>query len=101
MGISTIPLKAVPSQAVNVVLAGQPCTITLREIGGRQYLGLSLNGTVICQNVLVVNRSAIVRAAYTGFIGDLAAIDTQGDEAPVYTGWGTRWVLAFNDATSS
>lgn len=99
MDISTIPLKAVPSQSVNVILAGQPCTIALRELGGRQYLSLSLNGTVICRSVLVVNRSAIVRAAYTGFIGDLAAIDTQGDEAPVYTGWGTRWALAFNDAT--
>ena len=98
MGVSTIPLKAVPSQSVNVVLAGQPCTIGLRLMGGRQYLSLSLNGTVICRNVLVVNRSAIVRAAYTGFIGELAAIDTQGDDAPEYTGWGTRWVLAFNDA---
>lgn len=98
MAISTIPLKAVPSQAVNVPLAGQPCTIGLREIGGRQYLSLSINGKVICRNVLVVNRSAIVRAKYNGFIGELAAIDTQGDDAPVYTGWGTRWLLAFNDA---
>lgn len=97
MGISTIPLKAVPSQAVNVVLAGQPCTIELREIGGRQYLSLSVNGKVICRNVLVVNRSAIIRAKYTGFIGELAAIDTQGDEAPQYSGWGERWRLAFND----
>lgn len=98
MGVSTVPLKAVPSQAVNVVLAGQPCTIELREIGGRQYLSLSINGKVICRNVLVVNRSAIIRAKYTGFIGELAAVDTQGDDAPAYTGWGTRWLLAFNDA---
>lgn len=98
MGVSTVPLKAVPSQSVNVILAGQPCTIALTEMGGRQYLSLSNNGVVICRNVLVVNRSAIVRAAYTGFIGELAAIDTQGDEAPQYEGWGTRWLLAFNDA---
>lgn len=98
MGVSTVPLKAVPAQSVNVILAGQPCTIALTEIGGRQYLSLSNNGVVICRNVLVVNRSAIVRAAYTGFIGELAAIDTQGDEAPQYGGWGTRWLLAFNDA---
>ncbi|MNO44420.1 hypothetical protein D3C76_346630 [compost metagenome] len=97
MAVTLIPVRALPSQSINVVLAGQPCTIILRQIGGRQYLSLSLNGAVICQNVLMVNRSAIVRAAYTGFIGDLAAVDTQGDEAPVYTGWGTRWVLAFND----
>jgi hypothetical protein len=95
--VVTVPLRAIPSQSVNVILAGQPCIIDLRDIGGRQYLSLSLNGTVICRNVLVVNRSAIVRAAYTGFVGDLAAVDTQGDEAPDYTGWGTRWFLAFND----
>lgn len=98
MAVTTIPLKAIPSQSLNVNLAGQPCIIDIRLIGGRQHLSLSVNGDVICQNVLMVNRSAIVRAAYTGFIGDLAAIDTQGDEAPQYTGWGTRWLLAFNDA---
>lgn len=98
MAIVTIPLKPVPSQGVNVILAGQPCTILLRQIGGRQYLSLSLNGAVICLNVLLVNVSGVVRAPYTGFIGELAAIDTQGDEAPQYSGWGTRWLLAFNDA---
>jgi len=97
MAVVQIPLKPIPSQSVNVVLAGQPCTIELRQLGGRQYLGLSINGRVICRNVLVVNRSAIIRAKYTGFIGELAAIDTQGDDAPIYTGWGTRWLLAFND----
>lgn len=98
MAIYTIPLKQVPSQAVNVLLAGQPCTIELRLMGGRQYFSLSVNGTVICRNVLMVNLSRIVRAAYTGFIGDFAVIDTQGDEPPQYTGWNTRWLLAFNDA---
>lgn len=97
MTIATIPLKQVPSQAVNVLLAGQPCTIELRLMGGRQYLGLSVNGDVICRNVLLVNRSRIIRAAYTGFIGDLAVIDTQGDDPPEYTGWGARWLLAFSD----
>lgn len=96
MAITIIPLKAIPSQSVNAILAGQPCTIDLREMGGRQYLSLSISGVPICQSVLVVNRSAIVRAAYTGFVGDLAAIDTQGDEAPRYSGWGSRWQLVFN-----
>lgn len=92
----TIPLNQVPSQSVNVILAGQPCTIDLRQLGDRQYFSLSLNGEVICRNVLLVNKSRIVRAAYTGFVGDFAVIDTQGDEPPVYTGWGTRWLLAFS-----
>lgn len=98
MTIWTIPLKQIPSQSVNVMLSSQPCTIELRLMNGRQYFSLSVNGNVICQNVLMVNFSYIVRAAYTGFIGDFFVFDTQGDAPPEYTGWGARWLLAFNDA---
>lgn len=98
MAITFIPLKQVPSQSLNTILLGQPCTIRLRLLGGRQYFSLSLNGTIICSMVLIADRSALVRAAYTGFQGELAVIDTQGTEPPQYTGWSTRWVLAFNDA---
>lgn len=95
--IYTIPLSQVPSQARTVPLDGQPCSIELRELEGRQYFSLSLAGEVICQSVLLVNKSWIVRSAYKGFKGDLFVVDTQGDEAPQYTGWGTRWLLAFSD----
>lgn len=97
MSVVRIPLKQKPSQAVNVTLLGQPCTIILRLLGGRQYLSLSKSGEVICENVIVQNRSKIIRAAYTGFIGDIIAVDLQGDEPPYYTGWGERWVLVFSD----
>lgn len=96
MAIVQIPLQPVPSQQVQVPLDGQPCVITLRQLGGRQYLSLSLQGVEICGNVLVQDRSAIVRAAYTGFVGDIAAVDTQGADAPQYTGWNSRWLLLFN-----
>lgn len=95
MTISRIPLKQRPSQAVNVTLDGQPCTIILRLMDGRQYLSLSKGGTVICDNAQIQNRTKIVMAAYTGFTGDLICIDLQGDEPPQYTGWGARWVLLF------
>lgn len=97
MATFTIPLKQVPSQRVSVVLAGQPCLVEIRYMRGRQYFSLSLNGTVICTNVLMVNRSLIVRAPYTGLIGDFFVIDTVGDAAPEYTGWGDRWLLAYSD----
>lgn len=101
MAINIIPLDAVPSQSVAVTLAGQAVVITiatLEDTDSRQYFSLSLNGTTICQSVLMVNASPIVRAAYTGLIGDFAVIDTQGDAAPTWQGWGTRWYLVFNDA---
>lgn len=98
MAINIIPIRAVPSQTIQVTLSGQPVTLYLRQLGGRQYISVSLAGTVLCETVLMVNRSAIIRAAYTGFVGDIAVYDTQGDEAPEYTGWGSRWLLLFNDA---
>lgn len=96
MAIEQIPLRAVPAQTVQVTLAGQPVTLYLRQLGGSQYISVSWAGTVLCETVLMVNRSAIIRAAYTGFIGDIAVNDTQGDDAPDYTGWGSRWQLLFN-----
>lgn len=92
-----IPLQPVPAQKIAVVLNGQACVITLRQIGGRQYLSLSIAGTVVCDGVLLQNNSAIVRATYLGFIGELYVSDTQGDEPPSYTGWGDRWVLLYSD----
>lgn len=94
--IVEIPLQPVPSQAVQVALNGQPCLVTLRQLDGRQYLSLSVNGTVMCQNVLLQDRSYVVRAPYLGLVGDVAAVDTQGADAPAYTGWGTRWRLLYN-----
>lgn len=96
MAINEIPLRAVPAQTVQVTLAGQPVTLHLRQLGGRQYLSASWSGQVLCDTVLMVNRSAIIRAPYTGFVGDIAVNDTRGDDAPDYTGWGSRWQLLFN-----
>lgn len=97
MTVSRIPLSQVPSQSVNALLAGQPCTITLRDLGNRQYLSISRNGAVIATNLLLQNNARILMSAYTDFVGDLAVIDLQGDAPPQYTGWGTRWVLVFSD----
>lgn len=94
--IYTIPLKQVPSQSVAVLLDGQPFVIELSQLKGRQYLSASISGEIICRTALLVNKSRIMRAAYKGVIGDFFVIDTQGDEAPQYTGWGTRWLLAFS-----
>lgn len=99
MPIYEIPLAQVPSQTVSANCDGQPCIITLRELGGRQYFSLFIDGAPICQSVLIVNNERIVNAAYTGFTGEFAAVDTVGNEPPNFLGWGDRWRLVFsNDA---
>ena len=45
--------------------------------------------------VIAGNLNVIVRSAYLGFVGDLAFIDTQGSDDPVYTGLGARWILTY------
>ena len=44
MAIEQIPLRAVPAQTVQVTLAGQPVTLYLRQLGGRQCLSASWAG---------------------------------------------------------
>ena len=91
-----IPLHKVPNQSVSCVLSEQPCVIVIRLLGENLYLSLSQDGVPICQNVLLVDRSAIVRAAYTGFIGDLIVIDRYGEANPDWRQWGERFLLLYN-----
>lgn len=91
-----IPLQAIPSQNISIVLNGQKCVISLREMGDRQYFTLSSNGVNICQNVLLQNNSPIIKASYLGFVGDFAVEDLMGNDAPVYSGWNSRWFLFYN-----
>lgn len=95
--IVQVPMQAVPAQRRAIVLGGQQCVIATRNLGGQQYLSLSVGGVVICSNVLMQTGTAIVRAGYTGFVGDLAVIDLTGANEQVdYTQWGTRWLLLYN-----
>lgn len=49
--------------------------------------------------VLCRNRVYLVREAYLGFRGDLAFVDTAGNDDPQYAGLGTRWPLLYLETT--
>jgi len=92
----TIPINAVPSQRLNVVLANQPCQISLYTlIDDVIYMDVAINGTPIANCVPCYNNNKIVRAAYTGFIGDFIITDTQGADDPTYYGLGARYLLIY------
>lgn len=90
-----IPLDAVPSQTVDIVLNNQVCTISVYQKSTGLFLDLSVNNALIIGGVLCENANRIVRSAYLGFIGDLAFLDTQGSTDPVYTGFGSRYELLY------
>lgn len=92
-----ITTQQVASQDIATVVNGQACGISLREIEGRQYFGLTLNGIILCENVLIQHNTPLVCMPYSDLIGDFIVLDTQGVDAPIYTGWNDRWVLLYKD----
>lgn len=93
--MNLVPLQPLPSQILNVSLAGQACVIAVYQKSTGVFLDLTVAGTPRVFGVLCHDRVRLVRQAYLGFIGDLSFIDTQGRDDPQYTGMGSRWVLAY------
>lgn len=87
----------VPSQKLSVTLAGQRCTILLRQLNGRQYLSLATSEKVIFHNALLCDRVPVKKYDYLPFDGDIACMDNQGNDYPNYAEWGGRFVLVYSD----
>lgn len=92
-----IPLAATPSQRCTVNLGGQQCAIQIdqKAQGGGVFLSLTVNGNPVLTSRLCRDRVGLVRSAYLGFSGQLAFVDTQGLSDPDYSGFGTRYKLAY------
>lgn len=90
-----VPLQAVPSQQVSVVLNNQNCQFNVQQRNSAVFIDVLVNNSPIIQGVICQNKNKIVRDAYLGFIGDVAFIDNQGDTNPEYTGLGSRYSLAY------
>lgn len=94
-----IPLRAVPAQASSVVLGGQNCQISVYQKSTGMFLDLQVNHEPIAMAVLCHDRVWLIREAYTGFVGDLTFVDTQGLEDPTYTGFGGRFQLMYREGS--
>lgn len=94
-----IPLRAVPSQACSVVLGGKNCQISVYQKSTGVYLDLQVNHKPVAMAVLCHDRVWLIRETYSGFVGDLSFVDTQGRSDPVYTGFGGRFKLMYLEAS--
>lgn len=90
-----VPLRAVPSQQIQVLLAGQPCIISVYQQVFGLFVDLSVGAQPIQSGMIGQNLNRMVRDKYLGFVGDLTFFDLQGTDDPVYTGLGTRWLLVY------
>lgn len=90
-----IPIQPVPSQQLQVVLAGQNCQLAIYQKPQGLFVDLISNGVLISSAVIAQNLNVLVPINYTGFQGNLYFNDIQGSTDPVYTGLGSRYQLLY------
>ena len=82
-----IPLEAVPNQRVPILLDSTSYTIEVLTRNDRLYLTIWDEDQRILANRFL--------ACYAPLIREFVLIDLEGTDDPVYTGLGSRWLLAF------
>lgn len=90
-----IALQPVPSQQLQIVLAGQNCQIAVYQKTTGIYVDLNSNGADISIGVIAHDVVPLVPTTYLGFSGNLIFTDTQGTSDPTYTGLGSRYQLVY------
>ena len=90
-----VPIKSLASQTSTVQLSGQTTQINIYQKGTGLFVDIYVDNELVIGGVIAQNFNWIVRYDYLGFLGDLVFYDTQGNDDPVYTGLGTRWILYY------
>jgi hypothetical protein len=91
-----IPVAAVPTQTLSIVLENQNCEITLQLFGTSLYFSLTADAVPIVKTRIARNKIRfLLDAVYKPFVGDFVFVDTQGDTDPQYAGLGTRYLLVY------
>jgi hypothetical protein len=97
-----IPLAQIPAQTINVVLAGQYCTISVYWRQERLYLDLNVGAVDICRGAICQNRADVLQSKSQHFAGTLHFFDLEGDRPPqwerLHTGSAGRWPLLYVEA---
>lgn len=90
-----IPIQAIPSQIVTVVLGGQNCQIQIDQKNPCIFVSINADGNDISLGVRARNVIALNANVYEPFDGNLIFWDNQGKDDPVYTGLGSRFLLVY------
>jgi hypothetical protein len=90
-----VPLQALPSQTVSVLLNNQQCQLNIYQKSTGMFMDVAVNNAVIISGVICQYFNRIVRSLYLGFLGDFAFVDTQGSSDPYYASLGTRYILVY------
>lgn len=97
--MQSIPLLAIPNQELNILLAGQECSIQVRQIGERLYFSLWIDDAAVALNNVILPCVPLLPGGAAGFSGNFMMVDTQakweGQGVAQYGGLGDRWRLVY------
>lgn len=95
-----IPLRATGNQTLQVVLEGQNCSLRLytRSLSDgveTLFCDLSIDQEPVFYGCPCLDGLPMPLYAWLGMTGQLVFIDMEGDEAPRWSGLGSRWKLLY------
>lgn len=93
--IVEVPLSALPSQELSLVLGNQDVTVRVLTRGDYLYLDILKESTPVIQGQLIVIGQNLLPADLSGFVGNFQMVDINGNSDPVYTGLGTQYRLLY------
>lgn len=97
MAYTLIPVQPVANQTFSCVLDNQQCVIQLETTDYGLFATISYNGVSVATGRLCLDRTDLNAARYLGMPQALFFADLQGITDPVYSGFGTRYVLVYGD----
>lgn len=95
---SVISLSAEPSQNLQVILEDQDVELSILQRGGHVYADVTLNGSVIVEGALCIDRVPILQPNTTDFSGNLVFVDLWGTSDPQWQEYGSRFILLYYTA---
>ena len=93
--MTTIPLQPIPSQELQVLLDGQPCTLSVYWRHWRLYADLYVGDEAVFLGAVCLNGQAVNQSPSADFSGTLVFVDTRGAQHPRWDGLGDRWRLVY------
>jgi hypothetical protein len=97
--VQQVPLTAVASQTLSIVLNGQAAQIAVYTLSTGLYFDLLDDGVPIVTTRIARDKTRLLlNAQYQGFVGDFCFVDTQGSNDPTFDGLGARYQLIYLEA---
>ena len=95
---SVISLSPEPSQKLQVILDDQDVELAVVQRGGHVFADVTLNGVLLVEGALCLDRVPILQPETTEFSGNLIFLDLRGTSDPEWQEYGSRFVLLYYTA---